>query len=133
MKDTDTHHGEADRIALYLVGRPAGERERIIYSQAMDRLSLRMTEAEARLWSSMLRSRRRMARVDAGLALLRPTSVLRRKLLLMLAILETSPEFADSFLPGRCPPFKALGVAGAAVRGAFRGIAGVVLVKWAGL
>lgn len=123
------HHLEADRISLHVVGKAAGERERALYARAMEVLDPRLTEAEEALWSSMLRSRRRMAWADAGLALLRPSSVLRRKLLVMVAILEASPGFADQFLPSRCPPHKALRVAAAAVRGAFRGVAGAVLLK----
>jgi hypothetical protein len=123
------HYFEADQIALYIVGKHAGDRERALYSRAMTRLDPRLTEAESDLWASMIRSRRRMAWADAGLSLIRPSSVLRWKLLVMVAVLETSPNFADHFLPRRCPPFRAIRVAAAAIRGAFRGAAGLILVK----
>jgi hypothetical protein len=74
-----------------------------------------------------------MAWADAGLALVDPSSVIRRRLFLMLAVLEASPDFADQFLPRRCPPREALPVAAAAVRGAFRAVVGVILVKASGI
>jgi len=39
--------------------------------------------------------------LDARLGLFQPDSLLRRKILLMTAILETTPEFTDAFLPER--------------------------------
>jgi hypothetical protein len=129
MTEHQQHELEADKIALHVVGRRAGEREKALYAQAMGMLKPDMTEREKALWESMVRSRRRMAWADAGLALVRPSSVLRRRLLVMAAILEASPEYADQFLPRRCPPREALPVAAAVIRGAFRGIAGVLLVK----
>jgi hypothetical protein len=42
--------------------------------------------------------------LDGACALLRPTGLLRGKLLVMSAILETSPEFADEFLPRSLNP-----------------------------
>jgi hypothetical protein len=133
MTEQQKHEREADQIALHVVGRSAGEREKALYSQAMGLLKPGMTEREKALWESMLRSRRRMAWADAGLALVRPSSVLRRKLLVMVAILEASPDYADQFLPRRCPPREALPVAAAVIRGAFRGMAGVLVVKFSGV
>lgn len=133
MTEQHQHYLEADRIALYIVGKHAGESEKALYARAMRTLDPVMTEAESALWSSMVRSRRRMAWADAGLALLRPSSVIRRRLLVMVAILEASTAYADQFLPRRYPPIKAIGVAASAVRGAFRGVAGVLLVKLSGV
>ena len=39
--------------------------------------------------------------LEAASGLLRPESLLRRKLLVMTAVLETSPEHAEAFLPAR--------------------------------
>ena len=37
--------------------------------------------------------------LDAASALLRPQSVLRSKILLMMAVLEATPQFTDAFIP----------------------------------
>jgi hypothetical protein len=133
MAEDEQHHLAADQIALHIVGAHADEREKALYLRAMRTFELRLTDAEMALWESMLRSRRMMAWADAGLALLRPSSVLRQKILVMVAILETSPRFADYFLPRRCPLPRAFPVAAAAIRGAFRGVVGLILVKTSGV
>ncbi len=38
--------------------------------------------------------------LDAALAFFRPRSIVRKKLLLMFALLECQPEHADKFMPG---------------------------------
>lgn len=44
--------------------------------------------------------------LDAATALLMPDALLRKKILLMAAILETSPRYADEFLPRAVPPLR---------------------------
>ena len=44
--------------------------------------------------------------LDAAMGLLRPTSLLRRKVLLMTAILEVSPAFARRFEPSGLGPWR---------------------------
>jgi len=126
---TEDYHHEADRIALYLVGEHAGQREKRIYAEAMEKLRLCPNASETALWDSMLASTRRMAWADAGLALLRPDNKLRQKLFIMLAILETSPDYARYFLSRPVPPRLHLSLVGAGIRSVFRGIAGVIMVK----
>ncbi len=42
--------------------------------------------------------------LDAALGLLEPRALLRKKLLVTVALLETTPEFTDWFFPQRLPP-----------------------------
>jgi len=42
--------------------------------------------------------------IDAGAGLLQPRSLLRRKILLLAAVLEASPRFVDDFFPRPSPP-----------------------------
>ena len=44
--------------------------------------------------------------LDAASGILQPQSVLRKKILVMAAILEASPRFIDSFLPETCSPVR---------------------------
>lgn len=46
--------------------------------------------------------------LDAACALLRPHALLRKKILLMAAILEASPDHADDFLPHAYPTWSLL-------------------------
>lgn len=42
--------------------------------------------------------------LDAACGLIRPQALLRRKLRLLAAVLEATPDFADAFLPPAAPP-----------------------------
>lgn len=67
--------------------------------------------------------------VDGGLALRRPRSVIRTKLLVMSAILEATPDNSSAFLPvrrSRLYVFQALYVG---FRAACKGAAGAILVS----
>ena len=44
--------------------------------------------------------------LDAATGLLMPDALLRKKILLMAAILEASPRYADEFLPRTVPPLR---------------------------
>lgn len=70
--------------------------------------------------------------LDAASGLARPGGALRNRILLMAAVLETSPEFADDFLPHQPGPLALIlriGVAGTiAVASA---VAGLLLLQMA--
>ena len=57
------------------------------------------TERDAALLGFVRRHPRSVPYLDAASGLLRPGSPFRSKLLIMAAILETSPHFAEEFLP----------------------------------
>lgn len=66
--------------------------------------------------------------LDAATALVRPASRLRARLLVMAAVLETTPDFADAFLPrpaGRLALVGGLGAVG--LTAALRTLAGVLV------
>lgn len=91
---------ECRRFSRYLIGAdpPAalvaryGAASRVLFPDAAtpgDRALLDF--ADAHPWS--------LAFLDAAAGLFRPESLLRKKMLLMLAILETTPEYAERFEP----------------------------------
>ena len=96
---------EARLFARYLVGRqpPAELVERYRAANAAI-----FTEPVAREDAALVAFARRhpwsVSLLDAASGLLRPGSLLRNKILLMAAILETSPAFADEFLPRDARP-----------------------------
>ena len=71
--------------------------------------------ADVALVSFAVRHERLLPCLDAAAALLRPHSLLHKKALLMTAVLEASPRYADEFLPrkrsflGLCGLFIVLG------------------------
>lgn len=88
---------EAGLLSRYLIGKtpsgPIAER----YAHAVDRLFKENEESRA------LRLARRAPRllpcIDAACGLFFPDDPLRKRLLVMAAVLETTPEHADYFLP----------------------------------
>ena len=67
--------------------------------------------------------------LDAGLVVLRPNSELRRRIHIIFAALESTPEHARKFMPERVSFFHFLWLIGVGVRAIFRAIVGVVIIK----
>jgi hypothetical protein len=95
---------EAELLGRYLVGCPPppklvaryGEAERAIWKAPAP-------AAEASLVAFVRRHPWSIGFLDAAAALLQPSGRLRGKVLVMSAVLETSPTFADEFLPRTKP------------------------------
>jgi hypothetical protein len=96
----DSVRAEAALFARYLVasavpGEALAERYRhgcgVLFPQASD--------ADVRVVALALRRPWLLGPLDAAAALLRPGSLLRRKILLMTALVETTPEHAAAFVP----------------------------------
>ncbi len=126
MSDAES---EARTFGRYLLGRDVAEEAVALYvraAPALDRSAEPRDEAiaayaRAHPWA--------LGALDGALALTRPRALLRRKLLLMAAILETQPRYCDEFLPRRRPPLYVFGVAASLLRGAAQTLAGFVLLQ----
>lgn len=90
---------EARIITNYLVGKPCTEELIQRYVEANIKLAIQIIPEEEKLWRNALRGAYWMSFIDSGLALVRPKSQIRRKIFVMLAILEASVEYCDDFLP----------------------------------
>ena len=90
---------EATKITNYLLAIPLQNQEQYLYSDAMDKFQLEITKVEKCILNSMLKSKWRMALLDSALAIKKPQSVIRRKIFIMTAILEASPNYTNYFLP----------------------------------
>jgi hypothetical protein len=93
-------HHEAAALGRYLLGRPAPKEALRRYVEG----SLRLFDGTASredlaIVAFVRRHSWSLPPLDAACGLLRPRSLLRQKLILMLAILETVPEIASDFLP----------------------------------
>jgi len=67
--------------------------------------------------------------IDSGLALIKPHSEVRRRLYLMFAILESTPEYWKYFIPVRRSGWYIITIIGVGLRSVLRAIFGVILVK----
>jgi hypothetical protein len=116
-------------FARYLLGREAAPELVERYAAANRRLLRDAADPrDGAVLGFVYRHPWSLSLLDAACALLRPAGLLRTKLLIMAAILETSPAHAADFLPrsaGTAALFARL--AGLGVLAAGRAIAGVLL------
>ena len=90
---------EAQILSKYLVGRECSTEIANRYAEAVNKLSAGHSASEQTTWQKMLSNSFYLKMVDSGLAISNPQSTLRKRIFIMLAILEASPDFMESFLP----------------------------------
>ncbi len=128
--DRDTLAAEAKRFGRYLVG-----------EVPPDEFVGRYVKAHEARWEDLLIPSPALGAVtnhpwllpwlDAACAIVQPDDPLRRKLLLMTAVLECSPRYAHRFLPKRKRlPALLLEVAWLGLHGAVRIAGGLVIYQW---
>lgn len=90
--------GECDAISRHLIGRPCPPAVAERYARGVRDLDLSLSPSEALAWSVGCRFPPALACLDAGVAIWDREGAVRRRLLLMFALLESTPEHADRFL-----------------------------------
>jgi len=131
--ETDALRGEARVLAGCLVGRVPPPELIDRYCEA-NRILLPEPPAarDAALVAFVGRHPRSAPFLDAACGVLRRDGRLRTKMLIMAAVLETSPEFADEFLPRAAPPLRLLAsLAGQGLLGVTRVLLGMLLYPFA--
>lgn len=118
---------EAAVLARYILGTRAEEADLALYARAMNTQHSMSTKRDARRTAFAIAHPWSIGPLDAAMALLAPQAPLRRKLIVMAAILEARPQHADRFLARRDKREAAWPAAAAAARAALSVIAGMVL------
>ena len=130
MKLENELEREARIITNYLVGKPCTEELVQRYVEANLKQPIYIAPEEEKLWRKAVRGPYWMAFIDSGLAFVRPKSQIRRKIFVMLAILEASVEYCDDFLPrarNKVQVFFLLVFEG--VKAAFFALIGLIIIK----
>lgn len=125
-----SHRDEAAALCRYLIGEAPSPALAERYGQALS--ALFPGEAPSPALSAALRSPAALALLDAATALRAPDDPLHKRLLLMTALLEASPDYAlDHFLPRAksCLPL-VLGLAWNGARAAAKALLGIPLLVW---
>lgn len=128
-KEERALEAEAELFGLYLLGRPIHARARAMYLEAMEAAPHTLSHRDQAVMRFAARHPRTLGLLDAGLALLRPNDELRRRLFIMFSILETSPLYADVFLPKHHGIWHLGEVIYNGVKGVFKVLFGALLVK----
>lgn len=91
--------GEAQKLSRYLIGEDCPEATVQHYAAAVQKLFAILTPDQQRVWDRMMRWPIYMKLIDSGLAVTYPQSPLRKRIFIMLTLLESRPEFTRYFLP----------------------------------
>ena len=120
---------EAITLGKYLLsGEMPDERSIALYAAAHEHRKLDIQVDEQKLFSFALKNRWAIGAIDGALAFKDPQHILRRKLLVMSAVLESRPKYAELFLPKRRSFFYVFVFAWIGCRALCKAIAGRVLV-----
>lgn len=118
---------EARMFTRYLIHRGANPQAIRLYQAAMSNSNPDSTDKK--LLNLMLSHPSSIGFIDAGLVFHNSTSEARRRLYVMLAILEASSEYYDCFLPKKRSPIYMLVIAYSGIRAVTKAGLGLLLVK----
>lgn len=93
------YDNEADRLSMYLVGKPCTPDVKEAFANAITKLDITFTPNQEKLYRSMLRSKFTLRAVDGGLLFVNRDSMLRKRIFIMLCLLEASKDYTAYFLP----------------------------------
>ena len=99
---------EAEIITQYLVGRQASLRAMESYEHALENIPIMFTGKQKSQWHACMKNPWLLPHVDAWLALTQPDHPIRKKIFIMLGVLETQPDYCDFFLPSTASYFHPL-------------------------
>ena len=120
---------EAQVIATYLLGKKANGQVINLYQQAMQVLELNYINKDRKILQLLMKRRYLLPYLDAGLAILRPNSVVRQKILVMSAIIETQYQYASLFLNQKLSCFYLFSIALVGTMCILKSLLGIILVK----
>jgi hypothetical protein len=123
----DSLEKEARLFARYLIHKDASPQAIRLYQGAMH--DSKPGSTDRKLLNFMVSHPRSIGLIDAGLVFSDSYSEARRRLYVMFAILEASPEYADYFLPKKRNPFYIVVIGYAGIRAIIKAALGLALVK----
>jgi hypothetical protein len=118
---------EARLFTRYLIHRDANPQAIRLYEAAMS--DSKLDNTDKKLLNFMVSHPGSIGFVDAGLVFHNSTSEARRRLYVMFAIIEASPEYYDFFLPKKRSPFYILVIVYSGIRAIIKAGLGLLLVK----
>jgi hypothetical protein len=123
---------EAGRFAHYLLNKKPQDWVIQLYVNAVKKRVASSDPGEQQLFDFAAKHGWSIGLIDSGLALTRPESEFRMRILLMFAILETDPICCNIFLPKKRNRFYLLAIVFHSARAFLKAIAGSLFVKLIG-
>lgn len=128
MNQNDILKKEAYLFGRYLLKKDPDEKSIALYTSAMNILPFSLSHKEERMLNFMYKNSWAVPLIDAGLAILNPKSLVRKKIFTMLAILESTPEYSGLFLPRAFSPFYPLYIFFILLKAGIKAFAGIILI-----
>jgi len=97
------------------------------YSRAVDAKSLYFNDRENRVWEKMLKTPRLIGPFESYLAIVNPSSSIRKRIQLMSAIAESHRDYGHYFLPRQFSTWDVFRVIVVGIQSVFSFILGVLL------
>lgn len=119
---------EANLFAKYLGAIFANERLLKKYNDAIKKLSIILTEKEEQILTKIVRIPFILPFADAGWAWMKPQSNIRKRILVMSALIETEPNYTNLFLVEKNIVFSVIRLIFRGLVALLKGVLGTVLI-----
>jgi hypothetical protein len=106
----DKQLDECDILTRYLVGCTATSQLRTSYQRALQNIPVIFNERQCLLWKACMKNPWLLPHVDAWLGFSHHDHPIRKKIFIMLGVLETQPDYSYFFLPSRGSFFQAVAI-----------------------
>lgn len=120
---------EAKILSMYLIGKECPAEIAQHYAEALTKHNAVLSDSQQKTWDKMLASSFYLKLADSGLAITDPQSSLRKRIFIMLALLETSPLYTEFFLPQERSIFYIIPLGFKAALSALYLVSGTIMVK----
>jgi hypothetical protein len=123
-------HCEQEAILLtkYLSKKPPLPDVVTLYEKALQAIPFEFSKKEARIWDFCMRRPWALSLIDAGLAFGQTYHPVRKRIYIMLAILETQPAYNHCFLPKERPVRYNIYIFFLLVKASFKMVGGKILL-----
>jgi hypothetical protein len=129
MNDKELQSKEARIFGKYLTGTEINDTAIQLYIKAITIRDLQSAGRDLKLEKFIFRFPFWIGFIDAALAMTNKQSILRKKIFVMLAVLETIPEYSHLFLSKENNSFALLKIFFVGIRSVYRFVFGFILVK----
>ena len=118
---------QVEKLVQYILHRPVENSK--IYELYDAAISGNVQAGDKKLLTLAFNHPRLLPFLDAGLVFLRPYSELRRRIYIIFAILESTPEYSNEFMPTKTGFWGNIRIGLVGARAAWRAIVGIVIIK----
>lgn len=120
---------EAEILSRYLIGKVCAPAVAFDYERAVNAHGAVLSKTEEKAWQWMMRSSIMLRCMDAGLALQAPKSNIRKRIFIMLCILETEQGFNHHFIPVQRPIGHIFLICLRGVRAVMAAVLGMLIIR----